>query len=56
MPSTVRSICKLGAFHEIEVEDDVTAVLEYANGATGAVQDFIFGHSDRSIPFQNDPK
>ena len=35
MPSKIRSICRLGAFHDIEVEDDVTAVLEYANGASG---------------------
>ena len=35
MPNKVRSICRLGAFHDIEVEDDVTAVLEYANGASG---------------------
>ena len=27
--------CSLSAFHDIEVEDDVTAVLEYPNGATG---------------------
>ncbi len=35
MPSRVRATCKLGRFHEIEVEDDVTAVLEYESGATG---------------------
>ena len=35
MPVRVRAFCKLGKYHRIEVEDDVTAYLEYANGATG---------------------
>ena len=35
MPTTVKSICRLGHSHNIEVEDDVTAILEYANGASG---------------------
>lgn len=35
MPSRVRGFCQLGRFHRIEVEDNVTAYLEYANGATG---------------------
>ncbi len=35
MPSKVRALCRFGQYHEIEVEDDVTAVLEYPNGATG---------------------
>ncbi len=35
MPSKVRAICHNGKWHEIEVEDDVTAYLEYPNGATG---------------------
>jgi len=35
MPSTVRAFCKLGQYHDIEVEDNVTAYLEYPNGATG---------------------
>ena len=35
MPVSVRAYCKLGNFHKIEVEDTVTAYLEYANGATG---------------------
>ncbi len=35
MPISVRAYCKLGNFHKIEVEDTVTAYLEYANGATG---------------------
>ncbi len=35
MPKRVRGFCSLGRYHNIEVEDDVTAYLEYANGATG---------------------
>lgn len=35
MPSRVRGFCQLGRYHNIEVEDDVTAYLEYPNGATG---------------------
>jgi predicted dehydrogenase len=35
MPRKVRAFCHLGRYHNIEVEDDVTAYLEYDNGATG---------------------
>ena len=35
MPSKMRATCAIGKFHEIEVEDDVTACFEYPNGATG---------------------
>lgn len=35
MPNRVRAFCHLGKYHDIEVEDDVTAYLEYPNGATG---------------------
>ena len=35
MPVRVRAVCGLGRYHPIEVEDDVTAIMEYANGATG---------------------
>jgi predicted dehydrogenase len=35
MPSRVRAFCRFGQWHDVEVEDDVTAYLEYANGATG---------------------
>ena len=35
MPARVRGFCQLGRFHNIEVEDNVTAYLEWANGATG---------------------
>ena len=35
MPTKVRAFCHEAKWHDIEVEDDVTAYLEYANGATG---------------------
>ena len=35
MPSKVTAFCHNGKWHDIEVEDDVTAYLEYPNGATG---------------------
>ena len=35
LPSRVTANVGLGKFHKIEVEDDVTAILEYPNGATG---------------------
>jgi len=35
MPARVRGFCQLGRFHHIEVEDNVSAYLEYSNGATG---------------------
>ena len=35
MPSKVRAFCQFGKWHDIEVEDDVTAYFEYPNGATG---------------------
>lgn len=35
MPVRVRAFCHEAKWHDIEVEDDVTAYLEYANGATG---------------------
>jgi len=35
MPSRVRAFCRFGHYHDIEVEDDVTAYAEYENGATG---------------------
>jgi predicted dehydrogenase len=34
-PARVRGFCQLGRFHNIEVEDNVTVYLEWANGATG---------------------
>ena len=35
LPVKVRAFCHEGKWHDIEVEDDVTAYLEYENGATG---------------------
>ncbi len=35
MPVTVDAHVHLGKWHDIEVEDDVTAYMEFANGATG---------------------
>ncbi|HOQ64152.1 MAG TPA: Gfo/Idh/MocA family oxidoreductase, partial [Clostridia bacterium] len=35
MPVRVRAFLHEGKWHDIEVEDDVTAYLEYSNGATG---------------------
>ncbi len=34
-PQRVRAHCRFGRYHAIEVEDDVTAYLEFAHGATG---------------------
>ncbi len=35
MPSKITAHCAFGKYHDIEVEDDVTAYFEYPNGATG---------------------
>jgi len=35
MPARVHAFCHEGKWHDIEVEDDVTAYFEYPNGATG---------------------
>ena len=34
-PSTVTALAELGKYHHIEVEDDVTAILQWPNGASG---------------------
>ena len=34
-PNKVRAFCHFGKWHDLEVEDDVTAYIEYENGATG---------------------
>ena len=36
MPARVRGFCQLGRFHDIEVEDNITTYMEWANGATGS--------------------
>lgn len=38
MPARLRGFCQMGQWHNIEVEDQVTAYLEYSNGATGVFQ------------------
>lgn len=43
MPVRVRAFMGFGRMHDIEVEDDVTAYVEYGNGATGV---FITSTSD----------
>lgn len=35
MPERVRAFCRFGKWHDIEVEDDVTAYMEFPDGATG---------------------
>jgi len=35
VPKKVRAFCSFGKMHDIEVEDDVTAYIEYDNGASG---------------------
>ncbi len=35
IPSKIHSFCHFGKWHDIEVEDDVTAYMEFPNGATG---------------------
>ncbi len=35
LPKYVNGFCQYGRWHDIEVEDDVTAYFEYDNGATG---------------------
>jgi predicted dehydrogenase len=35
MPTKVYANCQFGRFHDVEVEDAVTAMLEFENGATG---------------------
>lgn len=36
MPKHVRAFCHFGKWHDMETEDDVTAYMEFENGATGA--------------------
>ena len=36
MPVSVNGFCGYGRWHDIEVEDEVTALFKYKNGATGA--------------------
>lgn len=36
MPCKVRAFCHFGKWHDIEVDDDVTAYMEFPSGATGS--------------------
>lgn len=35
MPNKIKAVCRVGKWHDIEVEDDVTIYAEYPNGASG---------------------
>lgn len=35
MPTRLMAFCPVGKYHDIEVEDEATLLVEYANGATG---------------------
>ena len=35
MPNKIRAVCRVGQWHDIEVEDDVMIYAEYPNGASG---------------------
>jgi predicted dehydrogenase len=35
LPVRMHAVCNMNRYHDIEVEDDMTAYFEYANGATG---------------------
>jgi len=35
MPTSLRAFCSMGKYHNIEVEDEVTAYMEFEGGATG---------------------
>jgi len=48
MPRTVTASCQFGRFHDIEVEDSVTAMLEYDNGCQG-----VFVASTGEAPGEN---
>jgi len=48
MPSTVRAFCHEGKWHDIEVEDDVTAYLTFPGGYTG-----VFIASTGDLPGTN---
>ena len=37
MPAVVRAFCRFGRYHDVEVEDDVTAYLEYPDGMTAVI-------------------
>jgi predicted dehydrogenase len=48
MPARVRGFCQIGRYHDIEVEDNVTIVLEWPNRASG-----VFVSSTGEVPGTN---
>jgi len=48
MPERVRAYCRFGHYHDIEVEDDVTAYMEFPSGASG-----VFIANTGEAPGQN---
>jgi len=48
MPTRVRGFCEFGKWHNIEVEDDVTAYMQFKNGATA-----LFSTSTGEAPGTN---
>jgi predicted dehydrogenase len=48
MPARVRGFCQIGRYHNIEVEDNVSVFMEWANGATG-----VFVSSTGETPGSN---
>ena len=48
MPARVFSVCNVGKFHQIEVEDEALLMMEYENGATG-----VFHTSTGEFPGTN---
>ncbi len=48
MPKQVRGFCQLGRYHNIEVEDNISVYMEWANGATG-----VFISSTGELPGTN---
>lgn len=48
LPSRVRAFCSFGKYRDIEVEDEVTAYVEFPNGATG-----VFVTSIAEVPGTN---
>ena len=55
MPVSVQSHLRFGQWHDIEVEDDVTTYVEYANGATGVfVTTTGDAHGDNRFEVQMD--
>jgi predicted dehydrogenase len=48
MPARVRGFCQIGRYHNIEVEDNITTYLEWADGCTG-----VFISSTGEVPGTN---